>query len=339
MTAAASARPVLAINGLTTVFPGENGPTVIVDDISLSVSRGETLAVVGESGSGKTMTFHAALGLVPRPGRVEKGEVLLDGIDLMTLSSDALRRRRGAEIAIVFQDPLTALNPVFTIGDQICEVLRAHLSLSKTAARKRAIETLARVHIPDPHRRVDDYPHQFSGGMRQRALIAMAIALGPKVLIADEPTTALDVSVQAQVLELLGDLKRESGMGLVLITHDLGVVARHADHVAVLYAGRVMEQGPADQVFETPRHPYTVSLFRSIPHLDTVAGKDLTPIEGMPPNPAMLPKGCAFEPRCFLGHGKDDCRTRRPALEPTEDQEHRTRCWRWRELATSVAPA
>ena len=339
MTAAAFARPVLAINGLTTVFPGENGPTVIVDDISLSVSRGETLAVVGESGSGKTMTFHAALGLVPRPGRVEKGEVLLDGIDLMTLSSDALRRRRGAEIAIVFQDPLTALNPVFTIGDQICEVLRAHLSLSKTAARKRAIETLARVHIPDPHRRVDDYPHQFSGGMRQRALIAMAIALGPKVLIADEPTTALDVSVQAQVLELLGDLKRESGMGLVLITHDLGVVARHADHVAVLYAGRVMEQGPADQVFETPRHPYTVSLFRSIPHLDTVAGKDLTPIEGMPPNPAMLPKGCAFEPRCFLGHGKDDCRTRRPALEPTEDQEHRTRCWRWRELATSVAPA
>lgn len=337
MIAAAAPHPVLAINGLTTVFPGENGPTVIIDDISLSVSRGETLAVVGESGSGKTMTFHSALGLVPHPGRVAKGEVLLDGVDLMTLSADALRRRRGVEIAIVFQDPLAALNPVFTIGDQICEVLRAHLSLSRAAARKRAIETLARVHIPDPHRRVDDYPHQFSGGMRQRALIAMAIALGPKVLIADEPTTALDVTVQAQVLELLGDLKRESGMGLVLITHDLGVVARHADRVAVLYAGRVMEQGRADQVFEAPRHPYTVSLFRSIPHLDTVAGQDLMPIEGMPPNPAALPIGCAFEPRCFLGRGKDDCGTTRPTLAPTEDAEHLTRCWRWRDVATSVA--
>ena len=339
MTKPAATVPVLAIDGLTTVFPGATGPTVIVDDISLAVHRGETLAVVGESGSGKTMTFHSALGLVPHPGRVQKGQVLLDGVDLMKLTPDELRRRRGAEIAIVFQDPLTALNPVFTIGDQISEVLRAHQPIGRAQARKRAIEILARVHIPDPHQRVDDYPHQFSGGMRQRALIAMAITLGPKVLIADEPTTALDVTVQAQVLELLGELKRETGMGLILITHDLGVVARHADRVAVLYAGRVMEQGRADQVFEAPRHPYTVSLFRSIPHLDTVAGKDLTPIEGMPPNPALLPIGCAFEPRCFIGHGKEDCATRRPALEVAEHWEHLTRCWRWRELTSSAGPA
>ncbi len=339
MTRPAATVPVLAIDGLTTVFPGATGPTVIVDDISLAVHRGETLAVVGESGSGKTMAFHSALGLVPHPGRVQSGRVLLDGVDLMQLTPNELRRRRGAEIAIVFQDPLTALNPVFTIGDQISEVLRAHLPIGKAQARTRAIEILARVHIPDPHRRVDDYPHQFSGGMRQRALIAMAIALGPKVLIADEPTTALDVTVQAQVLELLGELKRETGMGLILITHDLGVVARHADRVAVLYAGRVMEQGRADQVFEAPRHPYTVSLFRSIPHLDTVVGKDLTPIEGMPPNPALLPKGCAFEPRCFIGRGKEDCATRRPALEVAEHRDHLTRCWHWRELTASARPA
>jgi oligopeptide transport system ATP-binding protein len=324
--------PVLSIRGLTTQFPGGRGPTSIVDDISLDVARGETLAVVGESGSGKTMTFHSALGLLPPPGRVTQGEVLLDGIDLLKLGPEDLRRRRGAEIAIVFQDPLTALNPVFTVGDQIIEVLRAHTDLPRAAARKRAIETLARVQIPDPHRRVDDYPHQFSGGMRQRALIAMAIALGPKVLIADEPTTALDVTVQAQVLELLRDLKRETGMGLVLITHDLGVVARHADRVAVLYAGRVMEQGTVDRIFETPRHPYTVSLFRSIPHLDTPAGTDLAPIEGLPPNPALLPAGCAFEPRCFLGRGRADCGSRRPPLAGVDAAGHVARCWHAHEL-------
>jgi oligopeptide transport system ATP-binding protein len=330
---------VLSIRGLTTTFPGPRGDIVIVDDVSLDVARGETLAVVGESGSGKTMTFHSALGLVPSPGRVVAGQVLLDGADLLRLPPHELRQRRGADIAIVFQDPLTALNPVFTIGDQIGEVLRAHTRLSRSAARKRAIETLERVHIPDPHRRVDDFPHQFSGGMRQRALIAMAIALEPKVLIADEPTTALDVTVQAQVLELLADLKRDTGMGLVLITHDLGVVARYADRVAVMYAGRVMEQGTADRVFETPRHPYTLSLFRSIPHLDTPAGTDLTPIEGLPPNPALLPTGCAFEPRCFHGGGREDCRSGRPALTPTDVPEHAARCWHWTELASERRPS
>lgn len=337
MTASPTRRPVLEIRGLTTEFPGDRDPVVIVDDVSLFVHRGETLAVVGESGSGKTMTFHSALGLVPRPGRVRSGEILLDGVDLLLLTPEELRRKRGADIAIVFQDPLTALNPVFTIGEQIIEVLRAHLPVGRVAARKRAIEILARVHIPDPHRRVDDFPHQFSGGMRQRALIAMAIALEPKVLIADEPTTALDVTVQAQVLELLGELKRDTGMGLVLITHDLGVVARHAERVAVLYAGKVMEEGHADAIFESPRHPYTVSLFRSIPHLDTVAGTELTPIEGMPPDAARLPIGCAFEPRCFVGRGQADCNSRPPGLEAAGETQHRVRCWRWRELADNGA--
>jgi oligopeptide/dipeptide ABC transporter ATP-binding protein len=325
-------KPILSIRGLTAEFPGPRGPVTIVDDISLDVASGETLAVVGESGSGKTMTFHSALGLVPQPGRVVAGEALLEGVDLLKLPPEELRRRRGAEISIVFQDPLTALNPVFTIGDQIIEVIRAHMAITRSAARKQAVEVLARVQIPDPHRRIDDYPHQFSGGMRQRALIAMAIALGPKVLIADEPTTALDVTVQAQVLELLRDLKRETGMGLVLITHDLGVVARHADRVAVLYAGRVMEQGSADRIFEHPRQPYTVSLFRSIPHLDTPAGIELSPIEGQPPNPALLPPGCPFEPRCFLGQGRDDCRRSIPPLETTDDAGHVSRCWHWRAL-------
>jgi peptide/nickel transport system ATP-binding protein len=326
-------RPLLDIKGLTTVFPGGERPLTIVDGISLEVRAGETLAVVGESGSGKTMTFHSALGLVPPPGRVSAGEALLEGVDLLRLPPEALRRKRGAEISIVFQDPLTALNPVFTIGEQIGEVLRAHLPIGRAEARARAIATLARVQIPDPARRVDDYPHQLSGGMRQRALIAMAIALGPKVLVADEPTTALDVTVQAQVLELLRDLRQESGMGLVLITHDLGVVARYADRVAVLYAGRVVEQGTAEQIFERPRHPYTVSLFRSIPHIDTAPGTELEPIVGQPPSPARLPAGCAFEPRCYLGRGRPDCRSARPELVAVDDGGQLSRCWHWQTLA------
>ena len=264
---AATASPILSIENLTTEFPGRARPVVIVNDVSLSLHRGETLAVVGESGSGKTMTFLSALGLAPHPGRVSKGRALLDGVDLLALSPEQLRRRRGAEISMVFQDPLTALNPVFTVGDQIAEVLRAHKPVSRNQAQAQAIELLARVHIPDPHRRIDDYPHRFSGGMRQRVLIAMAIALEPKVLIADEPTTALDVTVQAQLLELLAELKTETRMGIVLITHDLGVVAGHADSVAVLYAGRVMEQG--------------------------------VPLYGEISSGTAVPAGCRFHPRCY----------------------------------------
>jgi oligopeptide transport system ATP-binding protein len=285
-----------------------------VEEVSLAVRAGETLAVVGESGSGKTVTFTSALGLLPKPGRVIAGEALLEGEDLLKLPPEQLRRRRGARIGMVFQDPLTGLNPVFRVGEQIAEVLRAHLPIGRRAARDRAVELLARVQIPEPGRRVDDYPHQFSGGMRQRVLIAMAIALGPRVLVADEPTTALDVTVQAQVLDLLGDLQRAEGMAMVLITHDLGVVARQADRVAVMYAGRIVETGTVEEVFGAPRHPYTVSLFRSIPDLETAAGAQLAPIAGAPPDPARRPAGCAFAPRCFAVSDAAGCRSARPVL-------------------------
>ena len=318
--------PVLELRDVVTRFPGDDGPFNIVDGVSLSVAAGETLAVVGESGSGKTMTFLSAIGLVPRPGKVAGGQILLDGTDLLTLSAEDMRQVRGTRLSMVFQDPLTGLNPVFTIGDQIIEVLQAHRKLSRRAARQIAIGLLEKVHIPDPHRRVDDYPHQLSGGMRQRVLIAMAISLEPRVLIADEPTTALDVTVQAQVLELLTELREQSGMAMVLITHDLGLVARHADRVAVMYAGRVAETGDAEAIFDHTAHPYTVSLFRSVPSLETESESDLIEITGQPPDPAALPAGCAFEPRCYLGNGRSDCRTTRPTLHPVGSSAHQAAC-------------
>jgi oligopeptide/dipeptide ABC transporter ATP-binding protein len=302
------------LRGLTAAVPGEKGAVRLVEEVSLEVRAGETLAVVGESGSGKTVTFVSALGLLPKPGRVIAGEALVDGVDLLRLQPEALRRMRGARIGMVFQDPLTGLNPVFRVGDQIGEVLRAHLPIGRREARERAVELLARVQIPDPARRVDDYPHQFSGGMRQRVLIAMAIALGPRVLVADEPTTALDVTVQAQVLDLLGELRDAEGMAMVLITHDLGVVARQADRVAVMYAGRVVETGTVEEVFRAPRHPYTISLFRSIPDIEAPAGTMLAAIAGSPPDPARRPAGCAFAPRCFAATEQAGCRVDRPAL-------------------------
>ena len=321
---------VLDIQGLTCATRSEQGVSTLVHNVSLQVQGGETLAVVGESGSGKTLTFLSALGIAPPSVQVSSGKVLFAGDDLLTLSPGELRARRGAAISMVFQDPLSALNPVFSIGTQISEVLRAHRSLSKAQARARAIELLDRVHIPDPHRRVDDYPHQFSGGMRQRALIAMAIALEPKVLIADEPTTALDVTVQAQVLELLSQLRQDTGMALVLITHDLGLVARHADRVSVFYAGRVLEQAEVGPLFSQPRHPYTVSLFRTIPRLDQAVDSALTPIPGQPPNLAQLPAGCPFAPRCYLA--QDDCRVTSVALTPAPDRQHLSACHHWSEI-------
>jgi oligopeptide transport system ATP-binding protein len=302
------------LRGLTAAVPGEKQAVRLVEEVSLAVNTGETLAVVGESGSGKTVTFTSALGLLPKPGRVIEGQALFEGTDLLKLTPEALRRVRGARIGMVFQDPLTGLNPVFRVGDQIIEVLRAHLPIGRREARERAIALLARVQIPDPAKRVDDYPHQFSGGMRQRVLIAMAIALGPRVLIADEPTTALDVTVQAQVLDLLSELRQEEGMAMVLITHDLGVVARQADRVAVMYSGRVVETGTVEEVFRAPRHPYTISLFRSIPDLEAPAGTVLSPIAGSPPDPKRRPPGCAFAPRCFAARDADGCLTRRPPL-------------------------
>ena len=327
-----SAHPLLEVRQLKTVFPGHAELVSVVDDVSLNVHGSETLAVVGESGSGKTMTFLSVLGLVPKPGRILSGEVLFDGKDLTQLNSKQLRQLRGSQIAMVFQDPLTALNPVFTIGDQLTEVIRAHRRINETAARKQAIEMLERVHIPDPRQRIDDYPHQLSGGMRQRVLIAMAISLQPKLLIADEPTTALDVTVQAQILELLNEIRNDLGMGMVLITHDLGLVATYADRVEVMYAGRVVESCSVNAGFSQARHPYTHALLRSIPRLDLIPDSQLEAIAGQPPNIATLPTGCAFEPRCFLGRGQQDCQSQRPVLGPTVDQFHLSACLHWQQL-------
>lgn len=321
---------LLDIRHLSVAVSEAQSTIPLVHNVSLHINSGETLAVVGESGSGKTLTFLAALGIAPAGIKVTSGEVLFEGDDLTKLNPNALRSRRGTAISMVFQDPLSALNPVFSIGTQIIEVLRAHLPLTKAQARTRAIELLERVHIPDPHRRIDDYPHQFSGGMRQRALIAMAIALEPKVLIADEPTTALDVTVQAQVLELLSQLREETGMALVLITHDLGLVARHADRVAVFYAGRIVEQAAVQALFHEPRHPYTVSLFRTIPRLDSPTNMALTPIAGQPPNLAKLPAGCPFAPRCYLV--KPDCGSIQTKLIDTTNKEHLSACQYWSEV-------
>ena len=323
---------VLEVKKLQTAFPSDTGTITVVDDVSLAVRPGETLAVVGESGSGKTMTFLSVLGLVPNPGKIVAGEVLFAGKDLTKLSLNELRKLRGAGIAMVFQDPLTALNPVFTIGAQIVEVICAHRPMGAKKARNLAIELLKRVHLPDPERLIDNYPHQLSGGMRQRALIAMAIALDPKVLIADEPTTALDVTVQAQILELLAELREEFNMGMILITHDLGLVAKYANRMAVMYAGCVVEYCDIDEGFNASRHPYTHSLLRSIPRLDVPPGADLATIEGQPPNLAALPKGCAFKPRCFLGSDRDDCSIRRPDLLPTENEDHLSACLHWQEF-------
>lgn len=323
---------LLQVRQLRTVFPGHDGLLNLVDDVSLSVSAGETLAVVGESGSGKTMTFLSVLGLVPKPGRVVSGEVIFGDQNLLEMAPAQLRKIRGDSIAMVFQDPLTALNPVFTVGAQLMEVIQAHRTIGNSQARKLAIQTLERVHIPDAHRRIDDYPHEFSGGMRQRVLIAMAIVLKPRVLIADEPTTALDVTIQAQILELLVELKNELGMGTVLITHDLGLVGTYADRVAVMYAGKVVEAFPVDDHFGESLHPYTHALFNSIPRLDIPPGSKLVAIDGQPPNAADLPAGCAFESRCSIGKGREDCTSRSPALTHTRTADHQSACFHWQAL-------
>ena len=332
-----AADPVLELRGLRTVFPSDEGGTAVVDGVSLAVRAGETVAVVGESGSGKTMTFLSVLGLLPPGGRVTAGEVWFAGRDLTRLDPTAMRALRGAQIAMVFQDPLTSLNPVFTVGAQLATVIRAHTSVGKADARARSVELLERVHIPHAWERVDAYPHQLSGGMRQRVLIAMAIAFGPKLLIADEPTTALDVTVQAQIIELLEELQADLGMAMVLISHDLGLVATHADRVAVMYAGRVVETAPVARGFGQSRHPYTRSLYRSIPRLDTEPEERLSAIEGQPPDLARLPEGCAFEPRCFLGRGRDDCRQVRPVLEPAGEDGSFSACPHWRLLPVNPA--
>jgi oligopeptide/dipeptide ABC transporter ATP-binding protein len=292
---------LLEVKNLETHFPTRAGLVRAVDGVSFDVDKGELLGLVGESGCGKSMTALSVMRLIAPPGKIVGGEIIFDGENLLAASEKRMREIRGDDIAMIFQDPMTSLNPVYTVGEQIAEALRLHRKLSRHAAREAAIEAMREVAIPDPARRAGDYPHQLSGGMRQRVMIAMALACDPKLLIADEPTTALDVTIQAQILELLNELRRTRELGVLLITHDLGVVAETADRVAVMYTGRIVEESPVDELFARPKMPYTEGLLRSVPkltaeHVSKV--KRLETIEGIVPSPTALPKGCHFAPRC-----------------------------------------
>ena len=309
-TASAAATPadpsstetLLEVKGLQVEFRTDVGVVNAVNGVTYDVRAGETVAILGESGSGKSVSAQAIMGIIDSPpGFITGGELIYRGQDLLTITPAERRSIRGAKIAMVFQDALSSLNPVFTIGWQLSEMFRIHQDMGKREARERSIDLLDRVGIPSPEQRVDNYPHEFSGGMRQRAMIAMAIALNPEILIADEPTTALDVTVQAQIMELLADLQADYGMAMVLITHDLGVVAEVADRVNVMYAGRIVEHGSTMEVFSRPAHPYTIGLMESIPRAD-LKGTRLTPIVGSPPDLANLPGGCSFHPRCRFRH-------------------------------------
>ena len=307
------AEPLLVLTDVSVSFPTHRGRVRAVNSVSLEVRAGETLAIVGESGSGKSVMALSLLGLTPAPGQIEQGSIVFEGRDLMALNERSLRAVRGNRIAMIFQEPMSSLNPVVTIGKQVAEPFRLHRGMSKRRAHEEATKLLAKVAIPDPAARMNAYPHEFSGGMRQRVMIAMALACEPKLIIADEPTTALDVTVQSQILALLKELTREMDSALLLITHDLGVVARYADRVAVMYAGRIVETASAHDLYRAPRHPYTQGLLASVPRLDDESGKRLIPINGQPPDLAQIPAGCAFAVRCpYVG---DLCRVERPLLE------------------------
>ncbi|WP_431281307.1 ABC transporter ATP-binding protein [Humitalea sp. 24SJ18S-53] len=306
------APPLLRVEALRTVFRTRAGEVAAVDGVGFDIARGRTLGIVGESGCGKSMLSLSVMRLVPPPGQVMAGRILLDGQDLASLSSRAMRAIRGKRIAMIFQEPMSSLNPLFTIGHQIAEAMRAHdTAASDRALRARCIELLRRVRIPAPERRVDDFPHQMSGGMRQRVMIAMALSCEPELLIADEPTTALDVTVQAQILDLLRDLQAQSGMAMMLITHDLGVVADMADDIAVMYAGRIVEMAPKAAIFDDPQHPYTLGLLGSMPRIEDRRER-LLAIDGMVPPPFNLPPGCRFAPRCVFA--APACDASQPAL-------------------------
>jgi oligopeptide/dipeptide ABC transporter ATP-binding protein len=316
---------LLEVRGLRTTFRGEQGEVRAVDGIDLRVERGRTLGIVGESGCGKSVTALSIMGLVPQPpGRIAAGEVLFEGEDLLKAPAQRLRDLRGNKLAMIFQEPMTSLNPAFPVGEQIAEALLRHRSVSREEAGSQAIEMLRRVRIPSPERRAKDYPHQLSGGMRQRVMIAMALACNPKLLIADEPTTALDVTIQAQILELMRALREELGTAIILITHDLGVIAELADEVAVMYAGKVIERCPAEKLFAEPQHPYTIGLLGSIPRLH-VERERLAAIDGFVPDAAALPEGCRFHPRCPFAI--DRCSQEIPPLEEISPG-HFVACWR-----------
>jgi len=312
------------VRGLRTSFDGERGEVRAVDGVSFALERGRTLGIVGESGCGKSVTALSIMGLVPQPpGRIAGGEVLFDGHDLLKLAPAQLRDLRGDKLAMIFQEPMTSLNPAFPVGDQVAEALLRHRKGSKAEARAQAIEMLRRVRIPSPEQRADDYPHQLSGGMRQRVMIAMALACNPKLLIADEPTTALDVTIQAQILELMRALRAELGTAIILITHDLGVIAELADDVIVMYAGQVIERCSAERLFAEPQHPYTIGLLGSIPRLHLEQDR-LSAIEGFVPDAAALPAGCRFHPRCPFA--VDKCRQELPPLMDITPG-HQAACW------------
>ncbi len=317
------ARKLLSVRNLKTSFFTHVGEVKAVRGISFDVNEGEVLGIVGESGSGKSVTSLSIMGLLQYPGRVVDGEILLNGEDILTYSKNQMRRVRGKEIAMIFQDPMTSLNPVYTIGNQIMEMILEHEKMSRREARARAIEMLKLVGIPAAEKRIDSYPHEFSGGMRQRVMIALALSCNPKLLIADEPTTALDVTIQAQILNLIKKLNRQFGMTTMLITHDLGVVATVCDKVAVMYGGLIMEYGTADEILYHPRHPYTMGLLGSIPHVDGGEKRRLIPIDGTPPDLINPPKGCPFSTRCK--YCMNVCTREQPPY--FAEDKHRTMCW------------
>jgi oligopeptide/dipeptide ABC transporter ATP-binding protein len=330
--------PLLEIRDLHTEFRTGAGVVRAVDGVSYRVAPGETVAIVGESGSGKSVSALSVLRLIPDPpGRITRGEVWFGGRDLMRLSAEEMRNVRGAEIGMVFQEPMTSLNPVLTIGRQITEVLEQHRGSDHAAAQRRARELLDLVGIADPARRLRQYPHQLSGGMRQRVMIAIALACEPRLIIADEPTTALDVTIQAQILELMKALTRRLGVALIIITHNLGVVARYANTVHVMYAGRIVESGKAEAVYHRPRHPYTMALLNSVPRLDRPRRARLDPVQGQPPDLTRLGAGCAFLPRCRFA--EDSCAIMRPPLVSPAGSGHLAACLRSEELAALPEPA
>ncbi len=318
-------RPLLEVKNLKTWFYTPDGIVKAVNGVSYTLNEGEALGLVGESGCGKSVSAMSLMRLIPTPpGRIVEGEVLFDGKDLLKLNDEGIRRVRGNDIAMIFQDPMTSLNPVLTIGRQIAEAVELHKGMNRDQSRKRTIELLELVGIPAARSRVDDYPHQFSGGMRQRVMSAMALSCDPKLLIADEPTTALDVTIQAQILDLIGQLRKDLGMAVIMITHDLGVVAGVADKINVMYSGYIVESAPAEDLFTKPRHPYTLGLLRSIPRIDEPRKEKLIPIEGLPPDLIDAPQGCPFVPRCT--YKIDRCVEENPSLEPFE-LGHSIACW------------
>ncbi len=316
---------LLEVKNLKTRFFTQDGVVHAVNGVSFYLNEGETLGIVGESGCGKSVSMLSVLRLIPQPpGKIVGGEVWFEGKDLLKVSNDEIRQVRGNKIAMIFQDPMTSLNPVLTIGQQLGEPLMLHLGMSKKEARQESVRLLKMVGIPEAEERLDDYPHQFSGGMRQRVMIAMALACNPKILIADEPTTALDVTIQAQIIDLVKKLRDEIGMAVIWITHDLGIIAGLADRVNVMYAGYIIETAPVKKLYGDPLHPYTIGLLRSVPRLDAPVKEKLTPIEGLPPDLITLPPGCPFAPRCE--YAIDRCLEENPPLEPV-DTDRMLACW------------